>query len=135
MTTTRIFAQRDYHDAMSNLIPAGQIEQVCMACEDSANIIVNLVDAYNSSGETLAHAAALSNRFIAAKFDRYQAGDISSLEVAAGSFLIAMKFREVQHPCIINLSELTGKTNDQIRAAEEAIVIALDWNINVPTGT
>ena len=134
VTTPLNFSQRDYLDAISELAPAGQLESFNLICEESSNIIVNLVDSYNASGETLAHAAVLSNRFIAAKFDSFQSGQRSSTETAAGSFLIAMKLREVKHPSVLDLADITGQTSEQIRAAEEDIVVALDWNINITTG-
>jgi hypothetical protein len=130
----RHVGQRDYNEAVCNLVPGPHYVQFCELCDESSNFIVNLVDAYDAKGETLAHASSLSNRFIATSFDRFLSGEYSTLEAATGSFLIAMKFREVKHPCIVNLAELSGRSNEQIRIAEETIVISLDWNINVTTG-
>ena len=62
VTTPLNFSQRDYLDAISELAPAGQLESFNLICEESSNIIVNLVDSYNASGETLAHAAVFSNQ-------------------------------------------------------------------------
>ena len=130
----RNVAQRVHDDAMCQLVPEADYDQFCHLCEESSNLIVNLVEAYDAKGETLAHASTLSSRFIAAAFGNFQTGKYSTLESAAASFMIAMKFREVKHPCIVNLAELSGKSNEQIRIAEESIVTSLDWNINITTG-
>ena len=122
------------HDAISNAIPVAQYKQICIQCEESSNIIVFLIDAYDAGGEVLSLAATVSNRFFVAIFDDLQSKNLSFKSVAAASFMIAMKLRERTQPLISDLARLTGSSQQQIRAAEKVILDALDWKVNITTG-
>ena len=134
MTATPTFAQQERNDALRQLIPEEHYEPITELCDEALNVIVRLVDVFSASGETLVHSAAISNRFIATNFVRFRDSELSTIEVAAGSFMLAMKFREIKHPCVSDLARITAKTNEQIRTAEESVIIALDWDINITTG-
>ena len=102
----------------------------------AVNVIIRLVEAYESKPETLAHAIVLLDRFISSEFcalpdsSTYQ----RMVKASVGCFMIAVKFREVMHPCVRDLAVLTSCTCDDIREAEERIIRVLDWNVNVTTG-
>ena len=102
----------------------------------AVNVVIRLVEAYESKAETLAHAIVLLDRLIAADF--YSIPDSTTndrmIKAAIGCFMIAVKFREVMHPCLRDLANLSSCSCDEIRSAEEAVVVALDWNISVTTG-
>jgi hypothetical protein len=100
------------------------------------NIIIRLVEAYESKAETLAHAIVLLDKLIAIEFCCPPDPSTSQRIVKAGvgCFMIAVKFREVMHPCVRDLAVLTSCSCDDIRIAEEQIVRVLEWNVNVTTG-
>ena len=104
--------------------------------DSAVNVVVRLVEAYDSKAETLAHAIVLLDRLIAAEYHRIPDSSTSDemVKAAIGCFMIAVKFREVMHPCLRDLANLSSCTCDEIRAAEEAVVVALNWNISVTTG-
>jgi hypothetical protein len=134
---TQNFAQHNatYDDAIADIIPRDQYRQICAICGECTSMIVNLVDAYNARGETLAHAATISNRFVVVAFDRLSRPEELNLrEVAAACFTISMKLREKMHPSLLDLAELTGRGKEEIAAAENHVLTALDWNTNISTG-
>jgi hypothetical protein len=104
--------------------------------ETAVNVVIRLVDAYESKAETLAHAIVLLDRLIAAEFHNIPDSSTadSMIKAAIGCFMIAVKFREVMHPCLRDLASLSSCSCDEIRSAEETVVVALNWNISVTTG-
>ena len=104
--------------------------------DEAVNEVIRLVEAYQSTGETLVHSIILLNRLIAKLFNKVpEPGTRLTLcQAAVGCFLVAIKFREVLHPCLHDMSEITEHSCEAIRAAEEFVVISLDWDISCETG-
>lgn len=126
---------QDYSNgAVSEIVSESERHQTCLQIKETSNMIVHLVDAYDARGEILALAATLANRFTVERFDTLKTGDLSCRAVAAASFIIAMKLRDKTQPLISDLAALTGETQVQIGRAEEVILVALDWKVNVTTG-
>jgi hypothetical protein len=104
--------------------------------DSAVNVVVRLVEAYESKAETLAHAIVLLDRLIATEFHRIPDSTTNDqmIKAAIGCFMIAVKFREVMHPCLRDLALLSACSSEEIRSAEEAVVVALNWNIGATTG-
>ena len=134
INTPKIDTRQNIDDSFCVAIPDGDYTHVVTRCMDAANHIVSLVDVYQTSGNVLMHAVALSNRTIALRLRQFQSGEITTAEAAAGAFMLAMKFGEVEHPSIPDLARLTKRSNAQIKNAEVFIVAALEWNIHITTG-
>ena len=104
--------------------------------DKAVNVIIRLVEAYESKAEALAHAIVLLDRLIATEFHSIPDSTTSQrmVKAAVGCYLIAVKVREVMHPCVRDLALLTSCTCEEIRCAEESVILALDWNVVVTTG-
>ena len=104
--------------------------------ETAVNVIIELAEAYDATAEVIVHAIALIDRLIAK--ENFNSSDLDSSrrigKAAIGSYMIAVKLREVIHPSVQDIAMLTSCTYDEIRSAEEDVLLALDWNVAATTG-
>ena len=104
--------------------------------DKAINLIVGLVEAYHSKTEVLVHAVALIDRLISkSTFEMsYFSPNHRIVKFAVGCFMISVKLRDSQHPCVQDLALLTSCECDEIRAGEEEVLLTLKWNVELTTG-
>ena len=102
--------------------------------EKAINLIVALVEAYKSKSEVLVHAVALIDRFIEKSAFNFSKKH-RIVKFAVGCFMISVKLRDNAHPCVKDLALLTSCACDDIRSGEEEVLLTLNWNVELTTGS
>ena len=121
---------------VENDLSGGSIHpQISLFRDEAVDEIVRLVEAYQTTDDILVHAIILLNRLIAKMFKVPGHETRMALNLSAvGCFMLAIKFKEVAHPCIPDISKITKHSCEAICAAEQFVVVGLGWDINVNTG-
>jgi hypothetical protein len=105
--------------------------------EEATEVLLHLADAYETSESTLIHSLILMDRFASKVMEKpnAQSLDQSTMTLAAiASFMISAKLREVLHPCIRDMEQLTACSGEQLCDAEKMLISALEWDVNAITG-
>ena len=104
--------------------------------EIAIEAILDLVEDFQSNDEVLVHAIALFDQLIAKNILEHS-DRANIVKFAVGCFMIASKLKDTNQPFRPRIWELASFAScrcDEIRSVEEAVVVALDWNIDVTTG-
>ena len=104
--------------------------------EIAIEAILDLVEDFQSNDEVLVHAIALFDQLIAKNILKHS-DRANIVKFAVGCFMIASKLKDTNQPFRPRIWELASFAScrcDEIRSVEEAVVVALDWNIDVTTG-
>ncbi len=105
----------------------------------AANTVIDLVRMYRVAPEILIHSVDLFYRFMDVDLLSTEE-DVDSLDhpevFAIACFLISVKFREIHCPSLQDLSKVTKFhcLVEDIQWAEEKVLVAIQWNLNTPTG-
>jgi hypothetical protein len=102
----------------------------------AADILLHLTERYHVTEETLVHALVLSDRYISSTM--LPAASLCSLESSTGAavacLMIAMKLRDVVHPLIQDLSQMTSIECQQLLHFEALVLQSLEWDICAVSG-
>jgi hypothetical protein len=101
----------------------------------AASVLVYLTNAYQAADETFVHALVLLDRYISsAILSASDTNSESTLHMAVACFMISMKLREVDHPLIQDLKEITSIDSQSLIHSEEILLQSLSWDIRCYSG-
>ena len=103
--------------------------------QSAANVLVYLANEYRAGAESLVHALVLLDRYISsAVLPASLSNVMSSTRAAVACFMISVKIREVEHPILHDLMEITSIGCQHLLHSEQIVLESLEWDIYPVSG-
>jgi hypothetical protein len=103
--------------------------------QSAAEFLVYLTDEYKVAEETLVHALVLLDRYISSALISTGPPSLESMiRTSVACFMISTKLKEVCHPTLRDLQEITSCDCEDLLHSEEDVLQSLDWDIYSVSG-
>ena len=119
------------------LLIASGTEKIIARRQIGLDKIIQLLNAYQAKDDTVAFAISIFDRWLASDLHNETADKHALTDAcecyAMACFLIAMKFREVESPALLDMAH-DGWLPAHIASCEQEVLFSLDWNVHSTTG-
>jgi hypothetical protein len=103
--------------------------------QNAAECLVYLAEEYKVAEETLVHAMVLLDRYISSAIITSCLPNLESLiRVSVACFMISTKLKEVSHPTLADLKDITSCGCEDLVQCEEKVLQSLEWDIYSVSG-
>ncbi len=108
---------------------------VALHRQSAAECLIYLADEYKVAEETLVHALVLLDRYISCAMISSGSTNLESMiRASIACFMISTKLKEVLHPSLHDLQDITSCGCEDLQKSEEDVLQSLEWDIYSVSG-
>ncbi len=102
--------------------------------QSAAELLVYLAYSYGTLDTTVAHALVLWDRFIGCTLLTDMPNEMMSRQYAIACFMISVKLRDMSHPLLTDLREITSICCEDLAESERIVLSSLEWDVCYVSG-